>query len=261
MSAQTGAAILRISGLTKSFGAVTAVDDVSVEVPKGSVFGLIGPNGAGKTTLVNLVTSYLRPDRGDITFAGRSIVGLRPHRLARLGVARTYQNLRLFDNATVLVNILIGRHMAFKGKPWELLGKRRAEERAQHDDARRLAQRLALEEVIGEDIAGLSYGVRRRVEIARAMATQPRLLLLDEPTAGMTRGESDDVGRLIRDINGEGTTVVLVEHNVRLVTQVCDVVGVLDWGRLIALDAPSAVWADAGVRAAYLGGERKAKGA
>jgi branched-chain amino acid transport system ATP-binding protein len=253
--------ILCLSGVSRSFGAVRAVEDVSVDVPEGSVFGLIGPNGAGKTTLVNLVTAYLLPDTGDITVADRSIVGLRPHRLARLGVARTYQNLRLFEDATVLENILIGRHMAFTGRPWELLRRRRAEERAQHDAARRLASRLGLEDLAGEDIAGLPYGVRRRVEIARAMATQPRLLLLDEPTAGMTRRESDDVGRLVRDINGEGVTVVLVEHNIRLVTKICDVVGVLDWGRLIALGRPDEVWADPSVRAAYLGRERKAEGA
>jgi branched-chain amino acid transport system ATP-binding protein len=248
--------LLEVRDVSRSFEGVRAVRDVSFDVSPGRVFGLIGPNGAGKTTLVNLITAYLPVDHGSITLSGESVNGLKPHRLARLGVARTYQNLRLFDEATVLDNVLIGRHKAFTVRPWQMWRRRRAEEREQAEAARSLLGRVGLEHLADADVAGLSYGLRRRVEVARALATDPILLLLDEPTAGMTRGESDQIGTLIRNLNDEGVTVVLVEHNVRLVTAVCDEVAVLDWGRLIARGTPDAVWADEAVRSAYLGAQR-----
>jgi ABC-type branched-subunit amino acid transport system ATPase component len=245
--------LLELRGVGKRFGGVTAVDGVDLTVPEGAVFGLIGPNGAGKTTVVNLITGYFRPSTGTITVGGTDVVGLRPHRLARLGVARTYQNLQLFDESTVLDNVLIGRHLSFHGRRWQMWRTRRREEREQHAVARALIERVGLGDVVDVDVAELPYGLRRRVEVARALATEPRLLLLDEPTAGMTRKESDDVGELIRGINAEGVTVLLVDHNVRLVTDVCTRVAVLEWGRVLVEAGPREVWEDDRVKEAYLG--------
>lgn len=247
------AALLELTGVSKSFGGMKAVDNVSFAVAEGSICGLIGPNGAGKTTVVNLISGYLRPTTGDIRVAATDVVGLRPHRLAHVGVARTYQNLQLFDESTVLENVLIGRHMAFRGKRWQLGRTRRREELEQHEKARHLIERVGLSDVVDVDVAELSYGMRRRVEIARAMATEPKLLLLDEPTAGMTRAESDDVGALIQTVNAEGVTVLLVDHNVRLVTEICHRVVVLDWGQVLTEAGPTEVWQDDRVKAAYLG--------
>jgi branched-chain amino acid transport system ATP-binding protein len=239
---------------------VVAVDEVSVGVAEGEVFGLIGPNGAGKTTLVNLVTGYLKADRGVVTFDGQSILGMRPHLLADLGIARTYQNLRLFEDASVLENILIGRHRCFAGSPWQLWSRRRREEREQLDVTRELADRLGLAAVCDFGVSELSYGLRRRVEIARALATDPTMLILDEPTAGMTRSESDNIGELVRQVSSDGTSVLLIEHNMRLVGRVCDEVGVLNWGKVIALGPPAEIWNDPEVRAAYLGAKTGGKG-
>ncbi|MEV4380976.1 ABC transporter ATP-binding protein [Streptosporangium sp. NPDC049248] len=246
-------AMLELSGVSKHFGGMKAVNDVSFSVREGTICGLIGPNGAGKTTVVNLISGYLQPTAGRITLAGSDVADLRPHRLAAAGVARTYQNLKLFDESTVLENVLIGRHLSFKGRRWQLGRVRRREEAEQHEVARRLIDRVGLTSVTDVDVAELSYGMRRRVEIARAMATEPRLLLLDEPTAGMNRAESDDIGRLIQMINAEGVTVLLVDHNVRLVTEVCHRVVVLDWGSVLTEAGPHEVWQDERVKTAYLG--------
>jgi len=246
-------AMLELSGVSKHFGGMKAVNDVSFSVEEGAIYGLIGPNGAGKTTVVNLISGYLKPTAGRITLSGSDLAGLRPHRLAAAGIARTYQNLKLFDESTVLENVLIGRHLSFKGRRWQLGRVRRREEVEQHEVARRLIDRVGLTSVIDVDVAELSYGMRRRVEIARAMATEPRLLLLDEPTAGMNRAESDDIGRLIQMINDEGVTVLLVDHNVRLVTEVCHQVVVLDWGSVLTKAGPHEVWQDERVKTAYLG--------
>jgi branched-chain amino acid transport system ATP-binding protein len=247
--------LLQVTGVSKTFHRLRALDNISLTIEPGLVFGLIGPNGAGKTTLVNLISGYLLPDAGSINLDGHPIAGMAPHRLAALGIARTYQNLRLFEEATVIENILIGRHRIFRRQPW-YLRVRRAAEREQRAVALRLAERLGLGHLAEATVDAQPYGTRRRVEIARALATQPRLLLLDEPTAGLTRSESDEVGAVIRDINQQGITVVLVDHNVRLVSAVCDVVAVVDWGRVIAQDTPSAVWQDPRVRSAYLGAGR-----
>jgi branched-chain amino acid transport system ATP-binding protein len=246
-------ALLELSGVSKHFGGMKAVDDVSFTVRQGTVCGLIGPNGAGKTTVVNLISGYLKPTAGTVLLAGQDVATLRPHRLAAAGVARTYQNLQLFEESTVLENVLIGRHLSFKGRRWQMGRTRRREEAEQHEVARRLIDRVGLTDVIDADVAELSYGMRRRVEIARAMATEPRLLLLDEPTAGMNRTESDEIGELIGSINAEGVTVLLVDHNVRLVTEVCHRVVVLDWGRVLTEAGPTEVWQDQRVKTAYLG--------
>lgn len=245
--------LLELVDVGLTFGAVRAVDGVSLSIRRGEVLGLIGPNGAGKTTLVNLISAYLRPTNGIIRFRGSVTGGVTPHGLARRGIARTYQNLCLFEESSVLDNILIGRHLSFTGKPWQLLGRRRHEEARERAAAAAIAERLGLSAHCDELVSELSYGLRRRVEIARALAIEPALLLLDEPTAGMTRSESDNIGELVSELRSQGMTVLLVDHNVRLVSAVCDRITVLDWGRVIAVDAPDTVWADQRVRDAYLG--------
>ncbi|WP_040492155.1 ABC transporter ATP-binding protein [Ilumatobacter nonamiensis] len=245
--------LLQCEGVGRRFGSVTAVDDVTLGVRSGEVLGLIGPNGAGKTTLVNLMSAYLSPTSGEIKFAGESIAGCKPHELARRGIARTYQNVCLFEQSTVLDNVLTGRHLGFQGGLWQLGRKRHREEARERQLAVELIELLGLAEHMNEDVSAMSYGLRRRVEIARALAIEPQLLLLDEPTAGMTRTESDEVGRLIGELRAGGMTVLLIDHNVRLVSETCDRVAVLDWGRVIAIDEPAEVWADERVREAYLG--------
>jgi branched-chain amino acid transport system ATP-binding protein len=244
--------LLELVDVGKAFGAVRAVDGVSIAVEREEVLGLIGPNGAGKTTLVNLISAYLQPSEGQIVFDGAGVRGLRPHQLAGRGIARTYQNLRLFEESTVLDNVLIGRHLAF-GRYGGLRALRGRAQRDERAAASGFVERLGLADIARERVSELSYGVRRRVEIARALAIEPSLLLLDEPTAGMTRTESDDIGHLVMELRDGGMTVLLVDHNVRLVSEVCDRVAVLDWGRLIATDRPDAVWSDQRVRDAYLG--------
>ncbi len=257
-------ALLDVAGVSKNFGGVQAVRDATFHVDAGEVFGLIGPNGAGKTTMVNLITGYFDPTEGTIQFDGRSVVRTPPFKLAQRGLARTFQNLQLFDGESVLDNVLIGRHMSFHGRRWQMWSKRRREEREQHDAAYRLLDRLGLTDLADADVSGLPYGIRRRVEVARALAVEPRLLLLDEPTAGMTRKESDDIADLIRSVNEAGVTVLLVDHNVRLVTDVCHRIAVMDWGSVVVEGPPEEVWKDQRVKDAYLGAgrtPRKAVGA
>jgi len=245
-------ALLEVSGLAKTFGGVTAVHDVTFALDAGEVLGLIGPNGAGKTTVVNLVTSYFPPSAGEVRFDGAPTAG-RPHRLAARGLARTFQNLRLFEGTSVVENVLIGRHLAYRDRRWQLWGRRRSEERAQREAAMELLERVGLTAHATDDVSGLPYGLRRRVEIARALAVEPRLLLLDEPTAGMTRKESDEIGALIVELNAGGLSVLLVDHNVRLVSDVCQRVAVMEWGTILMEGTPAEAWADPRVKEAYLG--------
>jgi branched-chain amino acid transport system ATP-binding protein len=249
--------LLEVTGLGKRFGGVAAVDQVNFTIDEGEVFGLIGPNGAGKTTVVNLITGYFPPSAGTVLFDGKATIGVPPHRLAARGLARTFQNLALFEATTVLENVLIGRHLAFTDKRWNFWFKRRKQERIQRAAALDLLGQVGLVDYAKEDVSGLPYGLRRRVEVARALAVGPRLLLLDEPTAGMTRKESDDIGALIREVNASGVTVLLVDHNVRLVSEVCDRVAVMDWGTIITEGEPEQVWADSRVQEAYLGVRHK----
>jgi branched-chain amino acid transport system ATP-binding protein len=244
--------LLGVADVTRRFQGVTAVSGVSMSVEAGEVVGLVGPNGAGKTTLVNVVTGNIRPSAGTVAVDGRRISGLPMNAVARRGVARTYQNLRLLDGCTVFENILTGRHSNFGGR-WWTLGISRSIERAQRDHTERLLGAAGLEAVAGVEVEYLSYGLRRRVEIARALAAEPRVLVLDEPTAGMTRREATEVADLVRATAESGVAVLLVEHDVALVSRICDRVAVLDWGKLITVGPPDEVWADERVRTAYLG--------
>jgi ABC-type branched-subunit amino acid transport system ATPase component len=254
-----GPALLALSGVARSFGGLRAVDGVSFSVRPGAVHGLIGPNGAGKTTVINLVSGLLAPGEGTIRLGEREIQGLAPERIAGLGVARTFQNIRLFPDLSARDNVLVGRHLrrrASLAARLLLLASARREEEDAAGRAGALLERVGLPERAHQHAKHLSYGEQRRVEIARALAGEPRLLLLEEPTAGMNPVEVQAVAALIRSVAAEGHSVLLVEHNVRLVMDVCDTITVLDFGKVIAEGPPAAVARDPAVVAAYLGAPR-----
>ncbi|MCA1828430.1 MAG: ABC transporter ATP-binding protein [Myxococcales bacterium] len=248
---------LVLANVSRSFGGVRAVDDATFAVESGEVHGLIGPNGAGKTTLLNLISGLIPPTGGTIELEGRRIDRLPPYRIAALGVARTYQNIRLFGGLSAADNVVVGRHLKRRAAPfWRRLlmlpSARREEVRAREAAEAGLA-RVGMRERARSQAYGLSYGEQRRVEIARALAAEPKLVLLDEPTAGMNPNEAAAVARLVREVAGEGRAVLLIEHNVRLVMEVCDRITVLNFGKVIARGTPAEVANDPAVIAAYLG--------
>ena len=252
--------ILDIDKLTPRFGGLTALDDVSFHINEGEILGLIGPNGAGKTTCFNAITGVYRPTSGTINFQGESLAGKKRFQIAQAGIARTFQNIRLFPTMTALENVLVGadaQHTTGIISALFRLPKHRREEAEGHDRAMELLRFMGLGKKADELAANLSYGDQRRLEIARAMATQPKLICLDEPAAGFNPQEKRVLMDLIRKVRDRGFTVLLIEHDMRLVMGVTDRIVVLEFGKLIAEGAPAEIRDNPAVIAAYLGVEEE----
>jgi branched-chain amino acid transport system ATP-binding protein/branched-chain amino acid transport system permease protein len=262
--ATAGEIILDVEGVVQQFGGVRAVDNVSFDVRRGEIFSIIGPNGGGKTTLFNCITGVQRPKRGQIQFDGRSLVGLRPHVIVSRGIGRTFQGIRLFKNMAVFENVMVGLYPRHRTMTWQAMlhtpGERKDELRTLQE-SRRWLSFVGLEELSGRLATELSYADQRRVEIARALASHPHLVLFDEPAAGMNPTEKVELMGIIRKIRDLGITIVLIEHDMSLVMRVSDRIAVLDHGILIALDKPAVIQQNPAVIEAYLGREEEELGA
>lgn len=250
--------ILSVHSVSKEFGGILAVDRVSFQMAAGKITSLIGPNGAGKTTLFNMVTGIYQPTSGKIEYRGREIQGQKPFMAARLGITRTFQNLQLFTKMTVLENVMVGRFTQSKSSFFQAalrLPMQREEEKQVKQDALACLDKVRLAKMANRPVSALSFGEQRLVEIARAMAMEPSLLLLDEPAAGLNTAEKERLVDILRDIQDSGVTILLVEHDMDTVMELSDQVVVLYLGRKIADGSPTDVRADKQVIAAYLGGE------
>ncbi|WP_019414095.1 ABC transporter ATP-binding protein [Paenisporosarcina sp. TG20] len=250
--------VLELKNVTKNFGGISALTDVSFTINEGEIFGLIGPNGAGKTTMFNVITNMFLPTSGEINFLGEKISGTKPHKITDKGICRTFQNIRLFSQMTVLENVLVGRHCRSKSGVFSSVFRtksQQSEEAMTREAATELLDLVGLsdyEDVIAENLA---YGQQRRLEIARALASNPKLLLLDEPAAGMNETETENLFDLIKEVQKKGVTVLLIEHDMPFVMKLCDRITVLNFGKKLAEGTPEEIQNNKDVIEAYLGSE------
>ncbi|MCY0150077.1 ABC transporter ATP-binding protein [Hoeflea sp. G2-23] len=263
MTDTSGQTIHELKNVVKKFGGVTAVNNLSMSIAKGTVHGLIGPNGAGKTTVINLITGLFDVSGGTILFNGTRTDTLEPHQIAGLGISRTYQNVRLFSGMSVLEQVLTGCYL---GRGTNLFASflgtsdARRKWKTSRQTAMHLLERVGMADRADELAETLSYGEQRRIEIARALGSDPKLLLLDEPTAGMNHSEASDIGKLVHELRDSGLTILMVEHNISLVTEFCESCTVINFGQLLAEGTPRACIDNPDVQIAYFGKKRDAHG-
>lgn len=254
---------IAVENLSLSFGGLTVLNDVSIQVPDGEIFSLIGPNGAGKSSLVNCITGFYKQQAGTVRIFGEDVTRRSPRKIAYLGVARTYQNIELFEGMTVIETLMLGRHRFFSSGPISggiFYGKARREELRERAKVEDLIDFLELESIRKTPVGLLPYGLRKRVDLGRALAQEPRVLILDEPMAGMNVEEKEDMVRYILELREmEDTTVVLIEHDMDVVMDISDSVAVLDFGQFIASGAPDDVRSDPAVIQAYIGGSDRSE--
>lgn len=250
--------VLEIKNISKNFGGISALTDVSFSVNEGEIFGLIGPNGAGKTTMFNMITNLFPPTSGEITFLGKNITGLKPYKITEQGICRTFQNIRLFSQMTALENVMVGGHCRSHAGVFSSVFRTKGQKQ---EEKKLFETAMELLELVGllneKDVASenLAYGQQRRLEIARALASNPKLLLLDEPAAGMNETETASLFDLIKTVQSRGVTVLIIEHDMPLVMKLCDRITVLNFGKKLAEGTPSEIQANQAVIEAYLGAE------